>query len=113
MKTKLRIKEAAQERGFTLSAIAKKLGIARSNMSAISKGARGVSLKVLIKISNILNCGIDELIITEPTRRIFNSDKMETRLRAIEEANYDGMDKTWVDNVALAFRDHYRLAKKA
>ena len=51
MKLVLRIKEAAKERGITLSSIAVKLGIHRSNMSAIASGARGASLKTLKKIS--------------------------------------------------------------
>jgi len=113
MKTKLRIKEAAKERGFTLSAIAKTLGIARSNMSSIAKGTRGVSLKALIKISNILNCNIDELIVPKDRPPVFKNGKLETLLRAVEASNYDGMDKTWVDNVALAHSAHYRTAKKA
>lgn len=61
MKVMLRLKEAARERGLTLSGIAKKLGIHRSNMSAIASGSRGVSLIMLKKISRILDCGTDEL----------------------------------------------------
>ena len=52
MRKRLRIKEAAKERGVTLSSIAKKLGIYRSNMSAIASGARGTSLKILRKIKH-------------------------------------------------------------
>ncbi|MBL7157493.1 MAG: helix-turn-helix transcriptional regulator [Candidatus Omnitrophica bacterium] len=112
MKIALRIKEVAKERGFTLSAVAKMLGVARSNMSSIAKGTRGVSLKALIKISNILECSIDELIVTRKRPTVFKNKKLETLLRDAETNNYDGMDKTWVDNVALAHRAHYRTAKK-
>ena len=67
MKLVLRIKEAAKERGITLSSIARKLGIHRSNMSAVASGSRGASLKTLKRISQILDCSIDELIEPKST----------------------------------------------
>lgn len=111
MKLVLRIKKAADDRGITLSSIARKLGIHRSNMSAIASGSRGVSLKTLKKIGHILGCDISELIVPERHTPVFRSKALESKLRHIEEKNYDGIDKSWVDNIMVAWRIHYGKAK--
>ena len=108
MQRELRIKEVAEERGFTLSSIAKKLGIHRSNMSAIASGKRGVSLKVLKKISRLLDCSIDELILPESYSPVFKNKKTQALLKAVEKRNYDGLNKTWVNRLMLAQTMHYR-----
>lgn len=107
MKTQFRIKEAVKERGMTLSEIAKRLGIHRSNMSAIASGARGVSLKVLQKICHVLDCSLDELILSKKDFPVFDC-KGESLLRRMKAENYDGMDKAWVHNVMLAQTAHYK-----
>lgn len=111
-KTDLRIKEIAKERGLTLGFIAKKLGIYRSNMSGIASGRRGMSLGLLEKISRILACGIDELIMPDERAAVFKDKKLELRVAAIERRNYDGVDKTWVDRVMLAQIAHYRAMRR-
>ena len=110
---KLRIKEAARERGLTLAYMAGRLGIHRSNMSAIASGARGVSLQTLRKIGLILDAGLDEFIMPEERRGLFKTRSLEAALDTIEMRNYDGIDKSWVDRVMLAHRAHYRKARRA
>lgn len=112
MKRVLRIKERAKERGVALSGIAKKLGIHRSNMSAIASGSRGVSLKMLEKISRILQCSIDDLIGQKKHPPIFRKKNLEVLLSDIEKANYDGIDKTWVDRLMFAQKMHYKTARR-
>jgi len=107
----LRIKGAAKERGVTLSSLAKQLGIHRSNMSAMASGTRGVSLKVLKKISRILDCSIDELILPADMP-VFKSQRMQFVLDEIQRRNYDGIDKTWVNRLMLAQVKHYKNAKR-
>ncbi len=109
----LRLKEAAKERALTLTSIAQKLGMHRANMSAIASGSRGVSLKMLNKISNILDMSLDELVYPQEGPRVFKSRMAETALHHIENINYDGVDKTWVDRVMLAQKTHYSKARKA
>ena len=109
----LKIKEAAKDRGITLAKISNELGIYRANLSAIASGSRGVSLKVLNKICRILDISMDELIEPEE-RRLFSGDgALEAALGDIENRNYDGMDKSWVDRLMLARTPHYRRARKA
>ena len=107
METALNIKALAKERGITLSSIAKKLGMARSNMSAIASGARGVSLAKLRKISDILDCGMDELFAPKE-QPVFNDKKLEALLELVEAKNYDGLDKTWVNRTMFAHKMHYK-----
>ena len=107
MKAKLRVKELARERGMTLWSIARRLKIARSNMSGIVSGIRGVSFKVLRQISSILDCSIDELIVSAEHEAVFNDTGAQAKLKVIENKNYDGIDKTWVNRVMSAQRRHY------
>ncbi|MFH1753825.1 MAG: helix-turn-helix transcriptional regulator [Candidatus Omnitrophota bacterium] len=112
MKIRLRIKEIAKERGMTLSEIAGRLGIPRSNMSAIASGARGVSLKALYKIGKILDCGIEELFSQDQGSAVFKDAKAQRSLKIIEDRNYDGSDKTWVNRAMLAQKAHYGSARR-
>ena len=112
LKKALGIKKAAQERGVTLASIAAKLHMHRANLSAIAAGARGVSLNVLRKISRILDCSLDELIFSAEQPRIFKDKKVQAALRAIEQKNKDGTDKTWVHNITIAYRQHYKTARR-
>lgn len=108
-----RLKETASERALTLTDIAKKLGIHRANMSAIASGTRGTSLKMLNKISRILDISLDDLVGGEERRLLFKSEKLEEALDNIERSNYDGIDKSWVDQLMLAQKMHYKKARKA
>ncbi len=107
MEKGFKIKEIAKERGMTLTSIAKKLGMPRSNMSAIASGARGVSIKVLLKISRILDCSMDELILPQKHSLVFKDKGAQSLLKIVESQNYDGIDKSWVDRIMLAQKMHY------
>jgi transcriptional regulator with XRE-family HTH domain len=107
-----KLKEVAKERALTLTDIAKKLGIHRANMSAIASGSRGTSLKMLKKIVNILDMGLDELVNPEECRPVFKNRKAEAALDNMEKINYDGLDKTWVNKVMLAQNAHYHNVRK-
>jgi len=108
----LRIKKIARERGVTLSSIAKELDMPRSNISAIASGARGVSLKVLQKISRVLDCSLDELALPGEDDFVFKDKRVQSLLDVVESRNYDGIDKTWVDRVMLAQKVHYIAARR-
>lgn len=113
MERGLRIKEVAKERAMTLMAIAKKLGIYRSNMSAIASGSRGASLAMLKEMCYILDCGLDELVFPGRKPFIFKNKAIQAELDLLEKINYDGADKTWVNKVMLAGLRHFKHAKKA
>lgn len=108
----LRIKEIAQERGFTLISIARALRMHRSNLSAIASGSRGASLGVLRKLSRLLDCSVDELIDVDAYPPVFKNKKLQILLDAREKDNAGGLDKTWVNRLMLAQNLHYKLAQK-
>jgi len=112
MKREVMIKGVARERAMTLLGIAKKLGIYRSNMSAIASGSRGVSLDVLKKICYILDCGLDEIVFPAREPVVFKNKMIQAKLDSLERVNYDGIDKTWVNKVILASWGHFKQAKK-
>lgn len=108
MAKQTRIKVIAKENGMTLTELGRKLGIPRSNMSAIASGSRGVSLQVLLKILRILDCDIDDLYANDVETNAFKDKNLQACLEKIENAHYNGQDKTWVHRVMLAQNIHYR-----
>lgn len=112
MTLKTRIKIIAKEKGMTLSNLSKILGITRSNMSAIASGARGVSLKLFIKISHILDCDIDELSFNMNTMAVYKNKEIQSLLKMVGNRSYNGQDKTWVHRIMLAQHIHYRIRKR-
>lgn len=106
----LRLKQIAKERGIKLISIARKIGLYRSNLSAIASGRRGVSLRKLIKICQYLNCSLDELIFYDASVNVYDK-KMEEKLSSIEKQNFDGMDKSWVNKLMAAQTMHYKKAR--
>lgn len=113
MEKALRIKEVAKEHGVTLRSIAKRLGMHSSNMSAIASGARGVSIKLLKKISRILGCGVGELILPQKRHPVFKDRRTQLLLESIERNNYDGIDKTWIDRVMFVQNMHYNAVRRS
>jgi transcriptional regulator with XRE-family HTH domain len=108
----LNIRQIAKARGISLASIAGRLGIARSNLSAIASGDRGVSLAMLKKISVLLACSLGELFFGGTEPRVFKDKRSSERLDDILAENYDGIDKTWTHHVMLAHHLHYRSAKR-
>ena len=108
----LLIKQIAKENGMTLSAIARALGITRFNMSAIASGARGVSLKQLLRIAHILGCSIDEIIAGNEDIPVYRNKKIQSLLQAREQNGCCGQDKSWVHAVALAHKRHYGAGER-
>ena len=76
-------------------------------MSAIASGSRSISIKLLYRIGSILDCGIEELFLPKEDQPVFNDNKTQALLSVVEDKNYDGIDKTWVNNIMLAQKTHY------
>ena len=113
MKNRLNIKKIAKERGMTLVEVARKMGIYRSNMSAIASGARGISLDMLKKMCLILDCSIDELVKEHKEPTVFVQNEVQNELEKIDKSSNNGADKTWVNLLMLATMNHYKRAIKA
>ncbi len=58
----LRIKHARTEKNLTQEKLAEMLGISRIQIAYLENGDRGISLEMLVNVSNILNVPIAELL---------------------------------------------------
>ena len=57
-----RLRRARRERGFTQERLAEELNISTDHLGKLELGRRGVSIDLLIDMSNILNVSLDYLI---------------------------------------------------
>lgn len=58
----IKIKEMRIKRGLTQKQLAELLGVKQQNVSDWERGERSPSVKNLKKLSEILNCQIDDLV---------------------------------------------------
>lgn len=57
-----RINKLRKEKGVTQSWLAEQVGIEPSNISHIERAASKVGLGTLVKIANVLECSVDDLL---------------------------------------------------
>lgn len=57
-----RINQIRKEKGITQSLLAERVGIEPSNISHIERAASKVGLSTLVKIANVLECSVDDLL---------------------------------------------------
>ncbi|WP_313530545.1 helix-turn-helix domain-containing protein [Anaerotignum sp.] len=57
-----RIHRLRKEKGITQSFLAERVGIEPSNISHIERAASKVGLGTLVKIANVLECSVDDLL---------------------------------------------------
>lgn len=70
----LRIKHARNKKNMTQEQLADVLGMSREHLSRAEAGDRGVSLEMLISISNALNAPISELLADNLTSSEVTTD---------------------------------------
>jgi transcriptional regulator with XRE-family HTH domain len=82
-----RIKLLRQDRGMTQVELAAQLKISQSNLSAIERGARGVTVNQLVRITRALGASTDDILsdtkAPEPGAR--PRKKLMHRLRRVQE----------------------------
>ena len=57
-----RIRRRRKELGLTQSVLAERVDLEASNISHIERGASKVGLGSLVKIANVLQCSVDDLL---------------------------------------------------
>lgn len=82
-----RMKLLRQDRGLTQIELASQLEISQSNLSAIERGSRGLTVNQLVRIAKALRATTDEILFdtkaVEPAVR--PSKKLMQRLRRVHE----------------------------
>ena len=113
MGMRTRIKEASKERGWTVKELAQRLNLYPSNLSAIDSGNRPVSLRLLSRIAECLDCGLGDLLeITWGAQKDpFDRPDLALRLKMRDVGTADGSERLWVHNVILSWQRHYQKAR--
>jgi transcriptional regulator with XRE-family HTH domain len=82
-----RIKRLRQDRGLTQVELARQLQITQSNLSAIERAARGVTVNQVVRIAKALAASTDEILLDHkaPDSGQRPGKKLMRRLRRVEE----------------------------
>lgn len=58
----LRLEELRKKRGLTQEALASKVGVTQGHISGLENGTYTPSFDLLIKLAQVLECSLDELV---------------------------------------------------
>jgi len=94
----------------TAAEVARRLGLYRSNLSAMDAGRRSASLRLLGRIARSLACSPGELLEPqgEAESPVFRDPALNSRLETVDAELIDGTECGWVHTVMLAWQRHYR-----
>ena len=113
MRIRTCITRVARERGMTAAAVARRLRLYRSNLSAMDAGRRAISLQALGRIAEVLTCTPGELLergdAAEPV--VFRQLQLRRLLARREAGLVDGAERTWVHATLLAWQRHYGVRR--
>lgn len=74
----LRIKTLRLKNNIYQTELAKSISVSQTHMSNIESGRAGLTLENLVKMTNIFNCGIDDIVFGE------EKAKKETQTTSLE-----------------------------
>lgn len=94
-----RIRKAREEMGYTREKFAEKLDVSVSYLAELERGRTGISVKMLIKVCNVLGLSADYIL--------FGSDRNDDSLRAdalrhIDRKYYPLLDQIISELLALS-----------
>ena len=58
----LRLRELRKSRGLTQEALASRVGVGQGHISSLENGTYTPSFDLLIKLAQVLDCSLDELV---------------------------------------------------
>ena len=110
MRIRTCITAAARARGSTAAQLARRLHLYPSNLSAMDSGRRTVSLRLLARIAELLDCSPADLIevIPAPEKPVFRSRRAVRALETKDLGTPDGTERGWVHRALLAWQRHYK-----
>ena len=95
----MRIRKAREDLGYTREKFAEKLDVSVSYLAELERGRTGISVKMLIKVCNVLGLSADYVL--------FGTDRQEDTLRLdaihrIDEKYLPLLDKVVAELLALS-----------
>ena len=96
------LKELRIEKGYTQKDVANFLGMARGSYSKIESGINKMNLENALKLANLYNVTIDDLLClsnNKDNNNLINTNKLDAVLKA--GVSYNGKTLTSTDIIAL------------
>ena len=93
-----RIRKAREEMGYTREKFAEKLDVSVSYLAELERGRTGISVKMLIKVCNVLGLSADYVLFG--TERTEDELRLDT-IRRIDEKYLPLLDKVIEELLAL------------
>ena len=78
----MRIRKAREEQGYTREQFAEKLEVSVSYLAEVERGKTGISVKLLVRICNLLGHSADYILFGE-NRNV--DDKLLSRINRVDE----------------------------
>lgn len=78
----MRIRKAREEQGYTREQFAEKLEVSVSYLAEVERGKTGISVKLLVRICNLLGLSADYILFGE-NRNV--DDKLLSRINRVDE----------------------------
>ena len=86
----MRIRKAREDQGYTREKFAEKLDVSVSYMAELERGRTGISVKMLIKICNLLGLSADYVLFgeerTEDTKRLDAIRRIDSKYLPVLDA---------------------------
>lgn len=93
-----RIRKAREDRGYTREQFAEKLDVSVSYLAELERGRTGISVKMLIKVCNVLGLSADYVLFG--TERNEDSMRLDA-IRRIDDKYLPLLDKVMEELLAL------------
>lgn len=98
----LRLKQARRDNGLTQEKISELLGISQKHYSEVERGITGLSVKHLIKISDILSVSLDYILKGVISENISQSVKTNAKINEVYFSASDYTQEKMLDLILIA-----------
>lgn len=97
-----RIRKAREDQGYTREKFAEKLDVSVSYMAELERGRTGISVKMLIKVCNLLGLSADYVLFGQ--ERAEDTKRLDT-IRRIDEKYLPVLDAVTIELLELSQKE--------
>lgn len=99
----MRIRKAREEQGYTREKFAEKLDVSVSYLAELERGRTGISVKMLIKVCNLLGLSADYVLFG--TERKQDAQRLDT-IHRIDDKYLPLLDSVIIELLELSQKEH-------